>query len=71
LGGGRVRIRGGLHRHLGNHEMRDIRHVARQRWREVHRKRTMRDAAQRFVSAFFFGVVLATLAAIVIGSFKQ
>jgi hypothetical protein len=51
--------------------MRDIRHVARQRWREVHRKRTMRDAAQRFVSAFFFGVVLATLAAIVIGSFKQ
>jgi ABC-type nitrate/sulfonate/bicarbonate transport system permease component len=51
--------------------MRDVRHVARQRWRETNRRRATRDTAQRFGSAFFFGVVLATLAAIVIGSFKQ
>jgi ABC-type nitrate/sulfonate/bicarbonate transport system permease component len=51
--------------------MRDIRNVARQRWRETHRRRAMRDTVQRFVSAFFFGAALATLAAIVIGSFKQ
>jgi hypothetical protein len=48
--------------------MRDIRHVARQRWRQVNRKRAMRDTVQRFMSAFFFGAALATLAAIVIAS---
>jgi hypothetical protein len=50
--------------------MRDIRHVARQRWRELKRRNIRREATQRFMSAFFFGMALATLAAVLVGSLK-
>jgi len=51
--------------------MRDIRNVARQRWREAHRRRAVRDTMQRFMSAFIFGAAFATLAAIVIGALHR
>jgi hypothetical protein len=46
--------------------MRDIRNIARQRWRQTKRRNLRREAVEKFLGAFFFGAVLATLAAIVL-----
>jgi hypothetical protein len=46
--------------------MRDIRHVARQRWRELKRRHIRREAIMRFFSGAFIGAALATIAAIML-----
>jgi hypothetical protein len=51
--------------------MKEIRALAKRRWRENKRRRIKADAARRFVSAFFFGAAGATLAAIILGAIKQ
>jgi hypothetical protein len=48
-----------------------LRDLAKMRWRQAHRRYARVLVAQRFMSAFFFGAALATLAAIVLGAIKQ
>jgi len=47
-----------------------LRNLARRRYRDGKRAAARREAIRRFMSAFFFGAVLATLAAIVLVRFK-
>jgi len=49
----------------------ELRDLAKFRWRERSRRVARLTAVQRFVSAFIFGAMAATLAAIIIGAIKQ